>query len=148
MKNTHVFFLIVAILLCSLLENASASPPVGIIKSVNGTVYLRSAKVTVKAVPHMRISQGDYITTDRHSSVGLIFEDDTVLSLGPNSEIIIESFLFNPADSELSFVARMVKGTFSFITGQIAKLAPTKVTLLTPEATLGVRGTTFLVKID
>jgi hypothetical protein len=60
----------------------------------------------------------------------------------------IESFLFNPVNKELSFIARMIHGTFSFITGQIAKLAPERVTFETPDATLGVRGTKFLVKID
>jgi hypothetical protein len=42
----------------------------------------------------------------------------------------------------------MIHGTFSFITGQIAKLAPEKVKFETPDATLGVRGTKVLVKID
>jgi len=120
----------------------------GIIKAVSGDVFITGAETTMKAVANMRIIQGDTIKTGADSSVGLIFEDDTVLALGPNSEISIESFLFNPVKKELSFIARMVKGTFSFITGQIAKLAPTKVALETPDATLGVRGTKFLVKID
>ena len=67
---------------------------------------------------------------------------------GPNSEMSIESFLFNPADKQLSFITRLIRGTFSFISGQIAKLAPKKVILQTPDATLGVRGTKFLVKVD
>jgi hypothetical protein len=96
----------------------------------------------------MKIHQGDAIRTGATSSVGLIFDDDTVVSLGPHSELAIERFQFNPVDRELSFFARLLKGTFCFITGQIAKLAPNKVKFETPEATLGVRGTKFLVKID
>ncbi len=121
---------------------------VGIIKTVSGEVFITSARTTVRAVPNMKIVQGDGIRTGAESSVGMVFEDDTVVALGPNSEIAIESFLFNPVDQDLSFVARLVKGTFSFITGQIAKLAPKKVKLETPDATLGVRGTKFLVEID
>jgi len=120
----------------------------GIIKTVSGEVYITSAETTIMAVANMRIIQGDSITTGADSSAGLIFEDDTVVALGPNSEMSIEHFLFNPVKKELSFIARMVKGTFSFITGQIAKLAPEKVELETPDATLGVRGTKFLVKVD
>jgi len=121
---------------------------VGFIKSVSGEVLIVSSELSVRAVPNMKIMQGDSIATGAGSSVGLIFEDDTVVSIGPNSEIEIQSFMFNPVEKELSFVARMVKGTFSFITGQIAKLAPRNVKLETPDATLGVRGTKLLVKID
>jgi hypothetical protein len=120
----------------------------GIIKAVSGDVFITSSQTTVKAVPNMEIIQGDFIKTGANGSAGLIFEDDTVVGLGPNSEMSIESFLFNPVNKELSFIARMIHGTFSFITGQIARLAPEKVTFETPDATLGVRGTKFLVKID
>jgi hypothetical protein len=120
----------------------------GIVKAVSGNVFITSAQTTVKAVPNMKIIQGDFIRTGANGSAGLIFDDDTVVALGPNSEMSIENFLFNPVNKELSFIAEMVHGTFSFITGQIAKLAPKKVIFKTPDATLGVRGTKFLVKID
>lgn len=125
-----------------------ARQSVGIVKFVSGSAYLQSGESKARAYPHMRIFLGDQIFTAERSSIGLIFEDDTVLSLGPNSSILIEKFLFDPAGNNLSFVARMIEGTFSFITGQIAKLAPEKVMLETPDATLGVRGTKFLVKIE
>jgi hypothetical protein len=120
----------------------------GIIKSVSGDVLICNAQKTIKAVPNMKFVQGDLIKTGTESSVGLIFEDDTVASLGANSEITIENFLFNPVDRELSFVVRLLKGSFSFITGQIAKLAPKNVKFETPDATLGVRGTKLLIEID
>ncbi len=128
---------------------ADAQPgSAGFVKSVSGDVYITSSQTTVKVVANMLITQGDSIQTGPNSSVGLIFEDDTVVALGPNSEISIEIFLFNPAEKQLSFVTRMIRGTFSFISGQIAKLAPKNVVLQTPDATLGVRGTKFLVKVD
>jgi hypothetical protein len=78
----------------------------------------------------------------------MIFKDDTVVALGPDSELIIDNFLFNPGNKELSFITRLVHRTYSFITGQIAKLAPKKVILETPDATLGGRGTKFVVRVD
>jgi hypothetical protein len=120
----------------------------GIVKSVSGEVVIASTQRSITALPNMKISQGDSVKTGSEGSVGLIFTDDTVVALGPNSEMKIESLLFNPVDLELSFVARLFKGTFSFITGQIAKLAPKNVKFETPEATLGVRGTKLLVEID
>ena len=120
----------------------------GIVKSVSGEVMVSGAQHSVKATPNMKILQGDSIKTGAEGSIGLIFEDDTVVGLGPNSEMKMEHFQFSPVDHELSFVAKLFKGTFSFITGQIVKLAPKNVQIETPEATLGVRGTKLLVEVD
>lgn len=135
-------------LLLFLSTNTTASETIGIIKTISGDVYLTNPIAEIKAVPNMKLNQGDSIRTGPNSNAGLIFEDDTVVSLGSNSEMIIEKFLFDPAAKKLEFVARMLQGTFSFISGQIAKLAPNQVKLETPDATLGVRGTKFLVKIN
>jgi hypothetical protein len=148
MKASAILFSLMAAFFYSFASNATASDSIGIVKSMDGEVFLVGPHSTLSAAPNMKIRQGDTIKTGATSSAGLIFHDDTVVSLGPNSELAIENFQFNPADRELSFVSRLLKGTFCFITGQIAKLAPNKVKFETPEATLGVRGTKFLVKID
>lgn len=142
-----ILFIFATFFTCSRNSYASTDS-VGFIKSMSGEVLLSNAEGTQPAVTNMKIKQGDSIKTGETGSVGLIFEDDTVVSLGPNSEFDLESFQFNPAGQQLSFVSRLIKGTFCFISGQIVKLAPNKVKYTTPEATLGVRGTKFLVKID
>ena len=139
-----VFF----ILLLTTGHSNAQTQSVGIIKSLSGEVFLVNEDLKTKAAANMKINRGDTIVTGANSSVGLIFTDDTVVSLGPGSEINVENYLFNPADQELSFVTKLLRGTFSFITGQIAKLAPQNVKLETPNATLGVRGTKFVVKVD
>lgn len=148
MKNLFGILCFIFFFLAGSSNSMAQTQDAGIIKSVSGEVFITSSQSSIQAVPNMRINQGDSIKTGAKGSIGLIFADDSVISLGPNSEISIQSFLFNPIHNELSFVARMVQGTFSFITGQIAKLAPSKVKLQTPDATLGVRGTKLLVKID
>jgi hypothetical protein len=95
----------------------------------------------------MKLSSGDTIRTGKDGSVGLIFRDDTVISLGPESEFMIEDFQFYPVKQELSFIGKLLHGTINFISGQITKLAPDNVHLETPDATLGVRGTQMLVEI-
>ena len=148
MKICRIFFLILTAFLLSVVSSQAAPEAIGIIKTVSGEVSLISTQITAPALANMKLGQGDTVRTGPASSVGMIFEDDTVVSLGPNSEMTVANFLFNPVDKELSFVTRLVKGTFCFVTGQIAKLAPKNVTFDTPEATLGVRGTKFLVKVD
>ena len=148
MRTSFLALFLATGLLIVLSTSTIASETIGIVKSISGDVYLTNTTYAIKAVPNMRLNQGDFIRTGPNSNVGLIFEDDTVVSLGSNSEMSIEKFLFDPATEKLAFVAKLLQGTFSFISGQIAKLAPDQVKIETPDATLGVRGTKFLVKID
>ncbi len=147
--KAYLAVLFITTVLLSVTSDISANTEsAGIIKTVSGEVLLVSKQSTVPATADMKIAQGNAIKTGPTGNVGLIFNDDTVASLGPNSELLIDRFQFSPVDHELSFVARLIQGTFCFLTGQIAKLAPDSIKFATPEATLGVRGTKFLVKID
>ena len=121
--------------------------PVGFIKAVNNDAFVVRKDKSHQATPGMKVLQGDLIKTGSRGSVGLIFEDDTVVSLGPKSEFAIEAFLFKPVENKLSFVARIIRGTLSFLSGQIAKLSPNAVRLETPSATIGMRGTHVLVRV-
>ena len=127
---------------------SAADDPAGVVKFVAGEVFIASVDSSVKAVPNMKVHSGDVIRTSSEGYVGIIFDDDTVLSLGPSSEFALDDFQFDPAGQKLSFIARMLKGTFSFLSGQIANLAPQQVKLATPDATLGIRGTKLLVKVE
>ena len=148
MKTLYSVFFVSSLLFVSVMDCWANFGSAGFVKSVMGDVTIMSSGVSMKVVENMKLLPGDAIKTGPESSVGLIFDDDTVVSLGSDSEMLVESFMFEPAEKKLSFVIRIIQGTFSFITGQIAKLAPEKVTFETPDATLGVRGTKFLVKVD
>lgn len=120
---------------------------VGIIKSVSGEAKLVSNNTVQPAAVNLKVPNGALLKTGAGGCMGVIFNDDTLLSVGSDSEIAIDEVFFNPAESKLSFAARLLRGTFAFVTGQIARLAPEKVQLSTPDATLGVRGTFFVVAI-
>lgn len=127
---------------------ATSSGHVGVVKLLAGDVVVLRGGQSIKAEQNMKLMQGDLISTGSSGRVGLIFEDDTVVSLGSNSSIAVESYLFKPEEKKLSFIARFFKGTASFLSGQIARLAPDNVRVETPRATIGMRGTHFLVKSD
>ena len=101
MRTSFITLFLAAGLLIFLSTSTIASATIGIIKSVSGDVYLTNTTSAIKAVPNMRLNQGDSIRTGSNSNAGLIFEDDTVVSLGSNSEMSIEKFLFDPATEKL-----------------------------------------------
>ncbi len=121
---------------------------VGIVKVTQGDAFIVRQDNVLKAETNMPIKAGDRLRTGGSGKMGLVFEDDTVVSLGPGSEFVVEDFLFEPLDNKFSFVARLYRGIMSFISGQIAKLAKETVRIETPHATVGLRGTHILVKVE
>ena len=145
----RLVLLMVCLLLAGNAAWAGEGDIAGIIKSVTGPAYVIRAggEQPIVAAADMKLSPGDTVRTDWGGSVGLIFRDDTVVALGPGSEFVIEQFKFRPVEGELTFFARILRGTINFISGQITRLAPDNVRLETPDATLAVRGTQILVEI-
>ncbi len=93
------------------------------------------------------VNQGDLIRTLKGSAVGIVFTDDTVITLGPNSELVVKDYDFTPKQGKFSLLVRMVKGTFVYLSGLIGKLAPDSIRLETPDAFIGIRGTKILVEV-
>ncbi len=141
-------------LLCLLLMLIGHSAPavaesfVGVVKTLEGGATISRNGQTITVATGMEIQRADVVKTGRHSTVGLVFSDDTRISMGPNAELVVDDYLFDPLEKELSFVVRLIRGTVSFLSGQIAKLAPDSVELIMPAATIGVRGTHVLIKVD
>lgn len=100
---------------------------------------------TVDATPRVlktgdRIHQNEVIETQRESEAELVLADDTKLAVGPNSQITLDSFIYDPDKKNGEVVINATKGAFKFITGKSAKSA---YTIKTPASTIGVRGTEF-----
>lgn len=128
--------------------HATNTSSAGLVKSLEGDVRVERNGQTITALPGSTLMQGDVIQTGSNGKVGLILYDDTVISMGFNSKIALDSFLFDPNEKQLSLVTRIFSGTMTYISGQIAKLAPSKATIETPYATIGSRGTHLFIKVE
>jgi hypothetical protein len=120
---------------------------VGSIKTAEGACFVIRGSATLPTSAGERLYLGDTLLTGADGTLGAILRDDTVLSLGPDTEIRVEEFVFEPASGQLGMVLKMLRGVASYISGQIAKLAPDAVRFETPIATVGVRGTRFLARV-
>ena len=127
---------------------ASASAPIGLVKVTEGTATVQRGDETLPARLGLALEEGDILRTGGDGRMGVVLRDDTRLSLGPESEIRIDRFLFAPAKGHLALVVKMARGIMVFISGNIAKLSHDAVRVETPVAIVGVRGTQFLVKVE
>ena len=147
---THWRHAVVAVLIAGFvtLLSDSAWAEIGQIKNVAGQVFLSRNNVQQPAKTGDLIEQADVLTTGPNGSVGITFIDNTRFSAGPNSRIELKQFRFNPTTQEGEFLTDVQQGTLAIVSGQIAKRSPDAMKIKTPTTILGVRGTTFAVKID
>ena len=124
-----------------------AAEPAGVIKRVNGEVRIERGGKPLEATAGTRVMPSDRLVTGRDGSVGVSLRDDTLVSAGPNTSLEVEQFQFNSTTYEGSVVMRVLRGTMAMITGLIARANPQALTVRTPTATAGVRGTEFIVEV-
>jgi hypothetical protein len=121
---------------------------IGTIKTLRGDARVVGSAATAPAAIGSAVQQNDTLETGADGAIGVTFIDNTTLSMGTNSRITLTKVLFNPDQGDFAFAGNIIKGTFMFVSGSIAKLAPQAVQITTPVSTIGVRGTRFLVKIE
>lgn len=83
----------------------------------------------------------DEITTGPGNRLQILLADQTVFSIGPDSALVIDSFVFDPTAGSSDLVASVKRGSFKFISGKIAKQGPDKMKLRLPNSTASIRGT-------
>lgn len=127
---------------------AETKEAIGSLRTLQGPVFLLRDGTERPITQVERLFEGDQIRTGPAGSAGLLLRDDTSISIGPESSLSLENFTFAPAQGKLGLVTRLFKGTMAFISGRIAKLSPNAVKVETPVATVGIRGTYFLVKAE
>jgi hypothetical protein len=130
------------------ITSASPSPVIGTVQKVNGIATVDRQGQTIFAEIGLEIWENDILRTGPDGSIGVVFSDDTLLSLGPESVLVIDEFVFAPNQEEFSIVLRMLKGTAAYLSGLISKLAPESAHFKTPTASIGIRGTKFIVKVQ
>ncbi len=135
------------VLVLALLPMPSLADGIGKIKTLSGMVTIERSGKSAPATLGAAVYQTDVITTGKDGSVGLLFDDDSRLSTGPNSTLALDKFSFDPASHEGSFDVSMKKGTLSVISGKLTQKTPGALKVKTPAAILAVRGTEFAVKV-
>jgi hypothetical protein len=119
----------------------------GRIKVASGTAFIVRLGAAIPAQVGQVVFEADGLRTGPDGRIGVTLKDDTRVSIGPASEVRLDRFLYAPADGQLGFVLKIVRGVAAYVSGRIAKLAPGAIRLETPTAIVGVRGTRLAVLV-
>lgn len=120
---------------------------VGEIKVAKGTVHVERGGKRLPASAGMPIRQSDTLVTGADGSAGVTFSDNSMLSAGPNSVLVVDHYTFDSTTHAGKFDASLQRGSLAVISGKMVKQSPDAMRIRTPSSVLGVRGTEFIVKV-
>jgi hypothetical protein len=140
-----------AALLLTLLAAVPAFPQsairIGQVKAVAGEATIVRNGARLSAKPGDPVYPSDLIETGADGAIGITLADNSVLSNGPSSQLEMQVFRFNVSTLQGSMQARLQKGSLSIVSGNITRTSPGAMKIVTPTATLAVRGTTFAIDV-
>jgi hypothetical protein len=84
----------------------------------------------------------EIVSTGEAARLEITLTDRTRLTLGERAELTLNTYVFNPTTGRGTIKFGVV-GAFRFLSGQVSKLANSDVTVTTPSANIGIRGTEF-----
>jgi hypothetical protein len=138
-------------LLCAALllagGSAWAAQVVGVVAHLSGPLLDRKLDGSVKVLgPKSEVENGDTLVAEKNTYAQIRFVDNSEITLKPGTTFRIENFNYDAGKPDADSAAfNLVKGGLRSITGLLGKRNKEKFSLKTPSATIGIRGTTFIV---
>lgn len=137
---------LVAIVLVFHTASAAAQQFAGVVKKTSGSATAQRAGAQITLTPGTVVQEGDRILTGSDGYVGMTMRDDTLLTLGPGGNLMLDAYAFDSKTHDGNFLASLSKGVLSVVTGLIARRSPESFIVKTRVSTMGVRGTEFIVE--
>ncbi|MBL4870012.1 MAG: FecR domain-containing protein [Robiginitomaculum sp.] len=120
----------------------AAGEIIGVNSAVKGNVSVQTAgQSAIQAALREPIRIGDEINSSHLSSLQVLLKDQTIFTVGADCLLTIDKFVYDPATNQNQLAANVTKGMFRFMSGNISKSGANAVTIDTPVASMGVRGT-------
>jgi hypothetical protein len=120
----------------------------GTVKAVSGSTMVERGGTRLPLTLGSKVFPGDTLVTGPDSRVALTLRDDTLISTGANSQLALRGFAFNPTTQEGSLFISVLRGVSAMVSGLLAKANPDAMHVDTPNATIGIRGTEFIVEVN
>lgn len=115
---------------------------IGNVGAFKGSATIIRNSETLDIKNGMALNVKDEIITEKKSRVQVILKDNTVVTIGPESTFVFDSYKFSGKDDS-KVEMHIDRGFFRSVTGKIGKLAPERFKVKTVSATIGIRGTDF-----
>ncbi len=128
------------------LPNDAGERKVGVVTAVNPRTYGQAPAREVRTVTLGNdVLFNEHFVTEQTGQAQVFFLDQSSLTLGPNSEVTVDEFVYDPHQGTGKLATRVAKGLLRYVGGRISKQAD--VIFTTPTAVIGVRGGIALIDV-
>ena len=134
------YVLAAGLILAGWTASAAAQENIGVTAAVVNLVHGTLAEQERTLAIGDRLFHNEAIETEVESSTQLLFLDETTMSIGPESRLVLDTFVFDPDPNVSKVVMSATVGVFRFVSGSLASAS---YEIRTPVAVIGVRGTIF-----
>jgi len=130
------------------LRAAPPAPVIGVAAAVRGDVFILGDDGLNRRVVNGRpVNLNGRLTTGPTGHVQLLLFDQTTFTIGPNSDMFLDKFVYDPDTGLGTCTAQFAKGFFRLVTAKIAQARPESVKIQLRSAVLGIRGTDIAVSV-
>ncbi len=123
-------------------QAAFAADKAGDVVYLRGKAVIERKTAKVPAALKAELREADNVVTRKHARIKMLFRDDSVLTLGENSRLVIKQYLYSPENKRAESIYELADGKLRAVVGN----AGFKVT--TPTAFAAARGTVFITWFD
>ena len=144
-KTSKMKILLKFIAILVFFSNISYSAEIGIVGFVIGDAFNQDGKKLNVGDP---IYFGDTIKTNEGGKSQILFVDQTVMTVGSNTELTIDEFVYDAENTDGKLLSTIKSGSVKILTGKISEKNPENLVVETPAGTIGTRGTEFKAAVD
>ena len=135
----------ILIILIFSVQAFASSEQIGVIGFVIGDVFNQKGE---KLNVGDSIYFGDTISANDGAKSQLLFIDQTVMTIGSETKLTIDEFIYDPVESSGKLLTTIKAGSVKILTGKISEKNPANLEVKTPAGTIGTRGTEFKASVD
>ncbi|MBN2301698.1 MAG: FecR domain-containing protein [Lentisphaerae bacterium] len=123
-------------------KDVAKQPGIGRIEKITGRAFaVGQDKKRRQLMTGARVFLNDQIETAQGGRIDICFDDQSVISQGENSMIVLDEYVYDADKSEkCNFAMRFLRGTCRVVTGIITDVNPERFRVRTRMATIGIRG--------
>jgi hypothetical protein len=126
-------------------QQAATSEAIGSVATVKGGCHALRNEQQFMLKAGNEIFRNDVLQTSHDGALGVAFDDETTLTLGANTRVTVNNFIYQSGGAGNTGVLTVARGTLTFFAGQVAKTGG--MNIATPNASLGIRGTTGVINV-
>jgi hypothetical protein len=126
----------------SLSPACAAEDEIGTVSRIQAQVDALRAADVLKLTVAFGLQANDLLRSGNNARLEAELVDGTKFTLGEQAELKLDSYVYDPKRAKRNRLVARIKGAFLFVGGKVEG-GNSDVTIITANAVMGVRGTTF-----